>query len=160
MTSCPCGTGLALEACCGPIMDGATAASPEALLRARYSAFAIRRIDSFMNDTITPEMRAEFDPKAVEQSARDAEALGLEIRATSGGGDEDTGTVEYVARFRVRGQIQAHHELATFHRVDGAWLYADAVVNPKAAPRQVVKVGRNDPCPCGSGQKFKKCCGA
>ena len=22
------------------------------------------------------------------------------------------------------------------------------------------KVGRNDPCPCGSGKKFKKCCGA
>jgi preprotein translocase subunit SecA len=23
-----------------------------------------------------------------------------------------------------------------------------------------VKVGRNDPCPCGSGKKYKKCCGA
>ena len=22
------------------------------------------------------------------------------------------------------------------------------------------KVGRNDPCPCGSGKKFKKCCGS
>jgi uncharacterized protein YecA (UPF0149 family) len=29
------------------------------------------------------------------------------------------------------------------------------------APRQVVeKVGRNEPCPCGSGKKYKKCCGA
>jgi preprotein translocase subunit SecA len=26
--------------------------------------------------------------------------------------------------------------------------------------RQGVKVGRNDPCPCGSGKKYKKCCGA
>jgi uncharacterized protein YecA (UPF0149 family) len=26
--------------------------------------------------------------------------------------------------------------------------------------REVPKVGRNDPCPCGSGKKFKKCCGA
>ena len=26
-------------------------------------------------------------------------------------------------------------------------------------PRHAVKVGRNDPCPCGSGQKFKKCHG-
>jgi len=25
--------------------------------------------------------------------------------------------------------------------------------------RQGVKVGRNDPCPCGSGKKYKKCCG-
>ena len=26
--------------------------------------------------------------------------------------------------------------------------------------REATKVGRNDPCPCGSGKKFKKCCGA
>ncbi|MBI2382070.1 MAG: SEC-C domain-containing protein [Gammaproteobacteria bacterium] len=26
--------------------------------------------------------------------------------------------------------------------------------------RETPKVGRNDPCPCGSGQKYKKCCGA
>ena len=26
--------------------------------------------------------------------------------------------------------------------------------------KATVKVGRNDPCPCGSGKKFKKCCGA
>ena len=29
-----------------------------------------------------------------------------------------------------------------------------------AACRTSAKVGRNDPCPCGSGKKFKKCCGA
>ena len=33
-----------------------------------------------------------------------------------------------------------------------------------AAPRTPAKaqprVGRNDPCPCGSGKKYKKCCGA
>jgi hypothetical protein len=31
----------------------------------------------------------------------------------------------------------------------------------KAEPIQAApKTGRNDPCPCGSGRKFKKCCGA
>ena len=30
----------------------------------------------------------------------------------------------------------------------------------KAEPRVHVKVGRNDPCPCGSGRKYKKCCGS
>ena len=29
----------------------------------------------------------------------------------------------------------------------------------KKQPRKVQKVGRNDPCPCGSGKKYKKCCG-
>lgn len=31
---------------------------------------------------------------------------------------------------------------------------------PAAGHRRVAKVGRNDPCPCGSGKKFKRCCGA
>ncbi len=26
------------------------------------------------------------------------------------------------------------------------------------APRRLLKVGRNDPCPCGSGEKYKNCC--
>ncbi|MBM4015540.1 MAG: hypothetical protein FJ293_11340, partial [Planctomycetes bacterium] len=30
---------------------------------------------------------------------------------------------------------------------------------PAARPAQYAGVGRNDPCPCGSGQKFKKCHG-
>jgi uncharacterized protein YecA (UPF0149 family) len=29
-----------------------------------------------------------------------------------------------------------------------------------AAKPAIPKVGRNDPCPCGSGKKYKKCCGA
>ena len=29
----------------------------------------------------------------------------------------------------------------------------------KKKPTKVIKVGRNDPCPCGSGKKYKKCCG-
>ena len=29
----------------------------------------------------------------------------------------------------------------------------------KKTPKKVIKVGRNDPCPCGSGKKYKQCCG-
>ena len=29
----------------------------------------------------------------------------------------------------------------------------------KSAPKKVSKVGRNEPCPCGSGKKYKQCCG-
>ena len=29
----------------------------------------------------------------------------------------------------------------------------------KAAPKRVQKIGRNDLCPCGSGKKYKQCCG-
>ena len=30
---------------------------------------------------------------------------------------------------------------------------------PKPFKRGEAKIGRNDPCPCGSGKKYKKCCG-
>jgi preprotein translocase subunit SecA len=35
---------------------------------------------------------------------------------------------------------------------------ADAIEKAKPV-RSGPKVGRNDPCPCGSGKKFKQCCG-
>lgn len=130
-------------------------------MRARHTAFFTNRIGDFLFDTLSEEMKALFERGEVERSARDVQALGLEIRSTTDGGPEDeTGTVEYVARYRVRGQVQAHHELATFRRENGRWLYANGEVNPKQAPRQVEKIGRNDPCVCGSGKKYKKCCGA
>ncbi|WP_293501642.1 UPF0149 family protein [Roseateles sp.] len=41
------------------------------------------------------------------------------------------------------------------------WLpYRRAVAERTMARSMQTKVGRNEPCPCGSGKKFKKCCGA
>lgn len=34
----------------------------------------------------------------------------------------------------------------------------ERLLNPPTITRDKLKVGRNDPCPCGSGLKFKKCC--
>ena len=68
--------------------------------------------------------------------------------------------MEFVASFKQDGQDYVHHELASFRKVDGRWAYVDGILDPKTGPVKVEKVGRNDPCPCGSGKKFKKCCGA
>jgi preprotein translocase subunit SecA len=40
-----------------------------------------------------------------------------------------------------------------------AYQAAQQATRTVVAPRSVTKVGRNDPCPCGSGRKYKKCCG-
>ena len=131
-------------------------------MRARYTAFVTKQIGDFLKNTLAAEKHADFNLREVEKSARDAEGMGFEIRTVAeGGAGDEAGTVEYVARFRMRGKVQVHHELATFRRDEnGGWLYVDGQVNPKGTPVQVSKVGRNDPCPCGSGQKYKKCCGA
>ncbi len=160
MTPCPCGSGQDLDECCGAMIAGAPAPTAEALMRSRYTAFALGQID-YLTDTLAPEARADFDPIEAGSTARDAVWQGLEVRAiTDGGRDDETGLVEFVARFRLRGDQRVHHELARFRREQGRWVCAGGDMDPKGPPRRVVKVGRNDPCPCGSGKKYKKCCGA
>lgn len=44
-------------------------------------------------------------------------------------------------------------------RVDAAVDAALSAKHTKPVVRDAPKVGRNDPCPCGSGKKYKKCCG-
>ena len=73
--------------------------------------------------------------------------------------DDEKGTVKFSFRYRKAGRDFSQLEIASFRRVDGDWRYDDSEVNPKSPPVRVEKVGRNDPCPCGSGKKFKKCCG-
>ncbi len=167
MTPCPCGSERDLDDCCGAIIAGALAPTAEALMRSRYTAFALGDMD-YLADTLAPEARDDFDPIEAGSTASDAVWQGLDVRVvTDGGPDHETGSVEFVARFRLRGEQRAHHELASFRREQGRWrreqgrwVCAGGEMNPTGLPRQVVKVGRNDPCPCGSGKKYKKCCGA
>jgi uncharacterized protein len=44
----------------------------------------------------------------------------------------------------------------------GTWSFWHDAAHPliEVQPERRVKVGRNDPCPCGSGKKYKRCCGA
>jgi len=160
MSSCPCGSGREFESCCGPIVVGGAAPTAEALMRSRYTAFTMGLIDH-IERTHAPEARADFNRAEAESWARESRWDGLEVRAREAGGEGDeTGTVEFVARYRREGRPFVHHERASFRREAGAWVYIDGELNPKPETRHVVKVGRNDPCPCGSGKKYKKCCGA
>jgi SEC-C motif domain protein len=156
---CPCRSGLSLEACCGPYLSGARAApSAEALMRARYAAFATGRID-FLEESLLPGTRGDFDREGAKEWSESSEWTGLEIRRTEAGGESDEeGRVEFLASFRQKGEDRIHHETGRFVKQEGRWYYADGVAGE--GPRHVTKIGRNDPCPCGSGKKYKKCCGA
>ncbi|HYH19032.1 MAG TPA: YchJ family protein [Azospirillum sp.] len=159
MTDCPCGSGKTLDTCCGPYLAGGTVApTAEALMRSRYSAFVVGNID-YLHDTLLPETRDDFDRKSVTEWSQTAEWLGLQVKSTEAGGEGDEeGYVEFVARFKLNGQEAVHHETGHFSKRDGRWWYVDGALGPR--PRHAAKVGRNDPCPCGSGKKYKKCHGA
>ena len=156
---CPCGTGRPYLDCCEPFITGERLPSTaEELMRSRYSAYTMVAI-GYIHDTTHPDHRSDFDEKGTREWAESSRWEGLEIVSTLAGGADDTeGKVEFIARYRDRDMRRTHHELADFKKLDGAWYFTDGV-GVKAAPVASVKVGRNEPCTCGSGQKYKKCCG-
>ncbi|QQP94900.1 YchJ family protein [Lysobacter enzymogenes] len=116
--ACPCDPARRYSACCGPAHAGQPAASAQALMRSRYSAYALGDLEylraSWAARTCPDEL--DFDP-AVRW-------LGLEIKRTRE--DGDAAAVEFVARYRVGGGSAVRlHELSRFERVDGRWLYLD-----------------------------------
>ena len=159
MNSCPCGSGNAYNACCEPIISGKTMAeTPEQLMRARYAAHEKVEVD-FLFDSTHPGYRKDYDHKGTKVWAENSEWYGLDILGTTLGGPKDEeGTVEFVARFRDKEGRRNHHELGHFKRKKGRWLFTEGTM-VKSKPLTVDKVGRNDPCTCGSGLKYKKCCG-
>jgi len=159
MSTCPCGSTATYSECCEPVISGAQpAATAEQLMRARYSAYVGVQMD-FVFATTHPAHREGYDHAGTKEWAESSEWLGLEIVETKKGGREDeSGEVEFIARFREKGVLREHHENAQFRKDGDAWYFTDGtMVKPK--PITVSKPGRNEPCTCGSGLKYKKCCG-
>lgn len=123
-TRCPCGTGLVLGECCGPLLDGRPAPTAETLMRSRFTAFAVGDA-AYLRAT----WRASTRPRDLVLDD-DVEWRSLEIRATSAGGPfDDAGVVEFVARYRQGGVRGALHETSRFVREGGRWSYVDGTLS-------------------------------
>ncbi|MBF6466320.1 SEC-C domain-containing protein [Nocardia beijingensis] len=118
---CPCGRGEAFDDCCGPLLSGARpAATAEALMRSRYTAFTVGDVDYLLRSWHPRTRPREL---TVDPAQR---WLFLEITRTDRGGlFDDTGTVEFVAHYRGADGRGALHETSRFARSDGAWVYLD-----------------------------------
>lgn len=161
MSDCPCCSGQSYEQCCEPLLLGQVrAATAEALMRSRYTAYTLAEID-YVFKTSGPRVRKEFDAESSRKWAQSAEWKGFEIRHAEGGAEQDSqAVIEFVAHYQIEKSDFEHHEIAEFGRIDGEWRFMDGkMVSPPPVRREAPKVGRNDPCTCGSGKKYKKCCG-
>jgi SEC-C motif-containing protein len=150
----------ALSAACMPFLKGEQKPRTAAqLMASRYVAYTTGDVD-YLLSTNHETTRDEADREAIEEWSRRAEWKGLEIVSTTlGGPDDATGEVEFIARYTMDGAQHAHHELSKFVRADGRWFFLSGKkIMPPPARRPSSKVGRNDPCTCGSGKKYKKCC--
>jgi len=161
MSNCPCGSEREYAVCCEPVLSGAEpAATAEALMRARYSAYIKGKI-SFLGESLHQSSRHDWDEAATRKWAEQSQWLGLEVRGTENGtAADEEGMVEFVATYKEDGLLKRHHERSRFRKENGRWYYVDGKLpTPETVKREAPKVGRNNPCPCGSGKKYKKCCG-
>ena len=129
--TCPCGSNKVFKACCGRFLcAGKRAATPEQLMRSRYSAYALGGHGDYLLRTWFPATAGGLTAQAL--SERDCEWLGLEILARQQQGDQ--GMVEFRAHYRDGGgREQVMHEKSVFQRLAGRWLYVGGEVNSSPA---------------------------
>ncbi|HYQ39621.1 MAG TPA: YchJ family protein [Pseudomonas sp.] len=150
LSACPCGSTLPLAECCGRYHAGVLPETAEALMRSRYSAYVLGLIDYLVATTL-PAQQAGLEREAMAAWSAQSRWLGLSVEEHRPlGGTPERAQVSFTARWQDAGGEHAHRECSDFVRLGGRWYFIDPTVQ--------LKVGRNDPCPCGSGQKFKKCC--
>ncbi len=155
MRLCPCGSTKEYENCCELIITGSKVAeTAEEMMRSRFTAYYDKNIDYILKTT-HPDKVGELKKEELKEWASSTQWDRLEIHQTNG-----ADLVEFSAYYRENDQTLSHHELAQFKQFEGEWYFYDSQF-PKGSTviNETPKVGRNDKCPCGSGKKYKKCCG-
>jgi SEC-C motif-containing protein len=143
---CPCGSNKTYLLCCEPLHTGVQKAqNPEKLMRSRYSAFAMGEAE-YLFKTSLDRHHATDELDQLKAAMGQVEWLKLEVLE----GYDDS--VEFKAYFRDENGISLLHEKSKFVFEEGAWFYDEGTLF-------AAKIERNDGCPCGSGKKYKKCCG-
>lgn len=143
--NCYCGSKKEFSECCEPYLSGVSYPSTALeLMRSRYSAYVLGD-GSYIVKTTTEENRYEDDLELIEEYAKSVTWLGLEIVHV------EKNMVEFKAYYRDANGVKVQHEKSNFIYEDGVWLYRDGKMYNS-------KIERNEPCPCQSGKKYKKCC--
>jgi len=112
--------------------------TPKELMISRYEAF-VKKDWQYLAKTSTSQTLQELEMMP------ELEWLKLEVL------DAFDNIVEFKAYYRENGQIGLLHEKSNFVQINGEWKYQDGELFKS-------KIERNEPCPCGSGKKYKKCC--
>ena len=156
MQNCPCCSEKTYFNCCLPFLSGqSNPETPEQLMRSRYTAYSQANIQ-YIKKTMRGKPLAGFNELEAKQWAEQVQWLGLEV-LRSPAPQTGQGFVEFIAHFAENNQPKMLHELSEFQQIDGQWFYVDGINKQATATVTKTKIGRNEPCPCGSGKKFKHC---
>ncbi|QIZ76332.1 YchJ family protein [Ferrimonas lipolytica] len=152
MNLCPCGSQRNYSMCCQPLhLDNAVASSADRLMASRYCAF-VQGQAHYLLATHHANFRGELTESELANACQQTDFCRLDIIDVVHQGD--TAEVEFKAWYRESTGLGVLHERSRFVKEQGRWLYCDGDINQLSPMPQ-----RNDPCPCGSTKKFKRCCG-
>lgn len=143
---CICGLNEDFEVCCGAIISHKRSAkTPEELMRSRYSAY-VKADARYLLLSSVKENQHPDEIEHIENFCAQVEWLKLDVLQAQ------NDTVEFKAYYKDNEGVKLLHEKSNFIQEDGEWKYKDGELYNS-------KIERNEACPCGSGKKYKKCCG-
>jgi SEC-C motif-containing protein len=153
---CQCGSAIEYARCCGPFHFGEKKPlTAEALMRARFTAYALHD-GNYLLDTWDATVR----PKLIDFSQEKICWQQLKISNTKKGGINDTkGVVEFKAYYLLDGEEHVMNEISQFIKRADDWFYLDGLIKFMGKVAHQTNFGKNSLCSCGSGKKFKRCCG-
>lgn len=127
---CPCGSGRLFSDCCEPALQGIRPApTAEALMRSRYTAFALGAID-YLIDTLAPEQRQPGEAELLAEQVQTTRWVGLRILSTERGQASDrVGKVAFEAHFEAGNERGVLSEVSRFRREGAHWFYVDGDVD-------------------------------
>ena len=118
-SQCPCGSPATYARCCGVHHHGTPAPTPEAVMRSRYTAYALG-----LNDYLLATWHPSTRPPSLAHDGPAPKWISLQVIAHALQ-DETHGTVEFIARCRIGGRAERMHEVSRFVCEDGRWFYVD-----------------------------------
>lgn len=121
---CYCGSGKLFDDCCVQIHQGLrVAATPEELMRSRYTAYAINNL-SYIENTMCGVALEEYNKHSSTDNVEHVKWLKLEIITSNV--EESTAIVEFKAFYRANKRKYCLHEVSEFQFINGKWLYSAA----------------------------------
>lgn len=148
-SACPCQSSKSYKDCCGCFHTHAQfPETAEQLMRSRYAAYVLKNVP-YIVETTVPSQQALLNAQAIEAWAEETQWLGLQILNTESL-TKTQSAVEFHAVFQGEEGEQSHHERSIFVKIDERWYFVDPTVSLPTMKQ---------PCVCGSGKKFKHCCG-
>ncbi|MFO7562024.1 MAG: YchJ family metal-binding protein [Enhygromyxa sp.] len=122
---CPCGSGRTYKRCCRRFHQGQPALTPEALMRSRYSAYAVGAVDYLIatTDPAGPQFRPDRAAWADEIALFCQRTRFEKLTIQQASGDNDHGEVRFFARLSRDGEDVSFTEHSRFTRVEDRWLY-------------------------------------